>query len=230
MAKSRIVVAIGTSLRDKDLISAFNYNSNNCVVLLVDSEPSVARDRIEEVTCVPLKADTKDFLSVSTERLVALVNDCIEDSDFSAVTVRVEEFAKSEIEKLSQWMSMSAEQREALAQIQSDCSESTKLKALQALHGIADVGVVQAISKMCNAENSPLVRKASAGCLGLSGTYVAVRALRENTVNDPLPDVRLEGYLALKNLGGKEAFLALDEARSKWPNDRYFDMRGGANS
>ena len=93
MSRSRIVVAIGTSLRDKDLVSALNYNSQGRVVLLVDVEPSVARERIEGIRCVTLKANARDFLLVSTERLVELLDQCSEEEDPDLVLRAVEGFA-----------------------------------------------------------------------------------------------------------------------------------------
>ena len=223
MSKSRIVVAIGTSLRDKDLISAFNYNAQNCVVLLVDIDPSRAREQIQGSRCITLRANTKDFLCVSTDRLVALLDNCAEEDDDAVVVRRVEEFAKEEIETISQWVSMSESQRGALDLIQTDCGEEKKLQALQTLRGIADAGVIDAVSKMCKEEHSALVRKAAAGCLGMSGIQLAVESLRKYTIKDPLADVRLEGYLALKELGGELAMSALDEARGRWPDDSFFD-------
>ena len=65
MARAKVVVAVGTSLRDKHLVSAITYNSNSIVLLIVDTEPSHAVARIPGVRCVTLKADANDFLSVS---------------------------------------------------------------------------------------------------------------------------------------------------------------------
>ena len=104
--------------------------------------------------------------------------------------------------------------------------ESNTMKSIQLLRGLADAGVVEAVSKLCKTSESPLIRKAAAGCLGLSGSRLAVAALSECAVNDPSPDVRLEGYLALVELGGEEVQGVLDAANKKWPEDSFF-ARGG---
>lgn len=210
-------------LRDKDLVSALNYNSEKRVVLLVDVEPSVARERIAGIRCITLKASARDFLIVSTERLVELLDSCSEEEDTDSVSRMVEEFAKNEIGTIAQWTSMNTDQRNALDIVQTSAAESKKVEALQALRGVRDTGVVEAVSKLCASSSSPAIRKAAAGCLGLSGSPQAVGALREHTLNDPLPDVRLEGYLALRELGYEEGLRALEGARARWPNDSYFD-------
>ena len=223
MSRSQVVVAIGTSLRDKDLVSALNYNSEERVVLLVDVEPSVARERINGIRCVTLKANARDFLVVSTDRLVELLDSCAREEHRDSVLRMVEDFAKNELGTIAQWASMNTEQRDALDILQTSSAESRKVEALRVLRGVGDPGVVEAVSRLCVSSGSPTIRKAAAGCLGLSGSSQAVGALREHTLNDPLPDVRLEGYLALRELGFEEGLVALDAARGQWPNDSYFD-------
>ena len=222
MSRSKIVVAIGTSLRDNDLVSALNYSGRNSVLLLVDTEPSVARNRIANLTCVTLRASGKDFLAVSTKRLIRLLSECSEEDEHGAIVRKVEDFADKEIRALSQWASLSDDQRLALSVVQRASGESNTMKSIQLLRGLADAGVVEAVSKLCKTSESPLIRKAAAGCLGLSGSRLAVAALSECAVNDPSPDVRLEGYLALVELGGEEVQGVLDAAKKKWPEDSFF--------
>ena len=224
MSASRVVVAIGTSLRDNDLVSAINYNARKSVVLLVDSDPGTARARIEDVSCVTLKANAQDFLEVSAERLVQLLEDCCDERDTKVVFASVDSFAREEVRKIAQWTAMSEEQRVALQVVQRDSSDAEKMRALQILRGIADSDVVHAVAGMCGKDNSALIRKAAAGCLGLSGSEQAVEPLRVHAINDDSPDVRLEGYLALRELGGKPGLKALDEARARWPGDGYFTV------
>ena len=202
VAKSRVVVAIGTSLRDKDLVSALNYSARRSVILLVDAEPSIAQSRIQDLRCITIKADSSDFLIVSTKRLVKLLDACAGEDEDSVVIQRVETFAREEKRKIAQWVTTSSDQRDALRVIQTEGTDSKKMNALQVLWGLGDADVVEAVSKMCRIDqSSPIIRKAAAGCLGLSGSHKAAEALREYTINDPLPDVRLEGYLALRETG-----------------------------
>ena len=224
MSGSRIVVAIGTSLRDNDLVSAINYNAKKSVILLVDSDPECSSQSYLGVSCVTLKADAQDFLKVSAGRLVQLLDNCSDEGDKDAVSKRVERFAREEVRKIAQWAAMSEEQRVALKVVQGDFKDTGKMKALQILRGIADADVVEAVAKMCGKDNSSLIRKAAAGCLGLSGSERAVEALREYSINDDFSDVRLEGYLALGKLGGEAGLKALEEARARWPGDSYFTV------
>ena len=222
MARAKVVVAIGTSLRDKHLVSAITYNSSSIVLLVVDTEPAHALARIPGVRCVTLRADANDFLNVSGERLIGLFGRCMAESDGPKIEAFVKEFAESEVEEIARWKSMTAEQRAALAAIGSGGSEPVIVRALQTLYGVADARAMQVVGKMCVPGNAQSVRKAAAGCLGLSGNPSVVTLLAAVAIGDNSPDVRLEAYLALDTLGTSNARDALADARRKWSSDAYF--------
>ena len=222
MSRTKIVVAVGTSMRDADLVSAFNFNAKDVVLLLVDKEPALARGRLPDVRSVVFKADAVDFFAVSIDRLIELFERCEPGMDRDVVFGLVDAFARGEVKQISQRESMNDEQRRALVVVSSDTGETELLKALQTLRGIGNDGVLEAVAKRCEPANSVLVRKAAAGCLGVSGNNWAVSALREYSIEDASPEVRLEGYLALERLSTEEAASALEVARRGWPEDRYF--------
>ena len=224
MSKTKIVVAVGTSMRDSDLVSAFNYNAENVVVLLVDKEPTIGRSRIPNVRNVGLKANAVDFFAVSTGRLIKLFECLKAELDGNAVANLVEEFVEGERKEISRWESMTEEQRVAFDAVSGESGETAILQALWRLRGIADSGVIEAVGKKCEPENSVLVRKAAAGCLGASGSGSAVGALRNYSILDSSADVRLEAYLALEALRSDEAVAALELARRSWPEDTYFEI------
>ena len=225
MSKTRVVVAVGTSMRDSDLVSAFKFNAGNVVVLLVDKDPAIGRGRVQNVACVPLRADAVDFFAVSTDRLVALFERCSPEMDKGSVLHLVEEFVDGEVNEISRRAFMSEEQREAYDVVTSDSRETDLLRALWRLRGIADGDVINAVAKRCEPNNTVEIRKAAAGCLGSSGNTSAVPSLRACSIVDPSADVRLEGYLALLRLGSDEGLAALETARRMWPEDTYFRNR-----
>ena len=169
-----------------------------------------------------LRADANDFLNVSGERLIGLFGRCMAESDGPKIEAFVKEFAESEVEEIARWKSMTAEQRAALAAIGSGGSEPVIVRALQTLYGVADARAMQVVGKMCVRGNAQSVRKAAAGCLGLSGNPSVVTLLAAVAIGDNSPDVRLEAYLALDTLGTSNARDALADARRKWSSDAYF--------
>jgi len=223
MSKTKLVVAIGTSLRDSHLVSALNYNADNIVILIVDIDPSGARERVPNLASVTLKASAKDFLTVSSERLVTLFEACLPLEGKEERTRMVEQFAETEAAKIAHWLSMTDEQRAGLNALRTPQENPQKvLDAVRLLHGVADGAVVSAIAEKCQSHFPASVRKAAAGCLGLSGNTSAVATLEATACTDLSSDVRLEAYLALDAFGTEECERALASARAKWPNDVYF--------
>ncbi len=144
------------------------------------------------------------------------------ESDRTKIEAFVKEFAESEVEEIARWKSMTEEQTAALAAIGSGGPEPVILRALQTLYGVADGRAMQVVAKMCESGNVPSVRKAAAGCLGLSGNPGVVTVLAAVAIGDESPDVRLEAYLALDALGTSDARDRLADARRKWSSDAYF--------
>ena len=222
MASARVVVAIGTSLRDSHLVSALRYSSSGIVLLVVDTEPAQAVSRISGVQCVTLRANAEDFLSVSRARLVDLFERCGTETDRNQVLSNVEEFAEQELREIARWKSMTEGQRKALAAIGAGGTEAVVLHSLRTLYGVSDTRAMEVVSKMCNPENSQSIRKATAACLGMSGNPGVVSALGTVASEDESADVRLEAYLALEEFNTDEARRALSDAGQRRPADAYF--------
>ena len=222
MARTHLVVAVGTSLRDNHLVSAMNYNVDRVVVLLVDTDPTHARDRIPNVTTVPLRADSRAFFQRSVARLVAAIQELNSETSRDEVRRVMEEFATNEVDALSRVASLTDSQQEALNCIVESDSEKEILGALQKLRGIAEERVIDAIGARTAAEFPVEVRKAATACLGLSGAASGIETLSRVAQRDRASDVRLEAYLALKALGKKDSLDALASARERWPRDAYF--------
>ena len=222
IASTQLVVAVGTSLRDNHLVSAMNYNVDKVVVLVVDTDPTHARNRIPNVATVQLKADSKAFFQRSVKRLVSAIQGLNGEKSRDEVRRVVEEFASNEADALSRVASLTDGQQEALNCIVESDSEKKVLGALQELRGIAEEKVITAISAMTAAECQVEVRKAATACLGLSGAASGIRTLGRVAREDRASDVRLEAYLALKALGTGSALDALASAGERWPRDAYF--------
>lgn len=227
LSRGGLVVTMGTSLRDKHLVSAMNFSSMKIVVLVIDPDPESAIQRLPaDVTSVALTADTSECLSVLSEPLVQLAERCASISDKSELSEEVYRFASEQDEMLRKWRAMTDEQREQINVLKGTGNDMDKIEAIHRLHGLSNIGVVEAVSALLTSEQSSEIRKAAAGCLGLSRNSDAVEVLANVATQDKSPDVRLESYLALCEIGDIEATEALESARSTWPEDPFFSQEG----
>ena len=228
MSRTKLVIAIGTSLRDAQLVSVINYRAPRVVVLLVDTHPESAAIQIPSVSTVKLRASAEEFLSVSSDRLVDLIETCAKETEIAAIEEHVSAYAEGEAEEIRHRSAMTVEQRDALGVVVSDDNEASLLVALQQLHGAAQSNVLNAVVARSLAPNVDSVRKAAAGCLGVIGGPTAVGALSKIATEDLSSDVRLEAYLSLRRMESDEAADVLARARQKWSHDRYFLTPAGA--
>lgn len=229
ISRTKLVVTIGTSLRDAQLVSAINYSAPSVVVLLVDTDPDSAATRIPSVSNVKLRASADEFLSISFDRLVELIETCAKESDMSSIKRHVINYAKCEAEEILHRSAMSGDQRDALDVVVAGDGEANLLVALHRLHGVAQSNVVDAVIARALVPNVDSVRKAATGCLGLIEGATAMNALSKIATGDPSPDVRLEAYLSLQRMEAVEAADALACAGRVWRHDRYFRQPvGGA--
>ena len=148
ISDTMLVVAVGTSLRDNHLVSAINYNVDNIVVLVVDTDPTSVKKRIPNVSSVPLKANAREFFENSIERLIKLFKRCSQVTEKQSVFNIVEEFAIKENNELSQRLLITDQQNSALKCIQSSTHNQNYelLTALQQLRGIADSRIFHAVA------------------------------------------------------------------------------------
>ena len=229
LSKGGLVVAIGTSLRDSHLVSALNFSSAKIVILVIDTDPESAIQRMPNVTSVALKADTSECLLALTESIFGLTERCASFSCTSELASEVRRFASEQDKVLRTWRTITEEQREQIAILQGTGNKMEKVDAIRRLHGLSDSGVIDAVSSLLRPIQPIEIRKAAAGCLGLSGSSDAIEVLAEVATQDDAPDVRLESYLALREIGGIEAKNALEKARNAWPEDAFFWEQGAAH-
>ena len=226
LSSGGLVVTIGTSLRDKHLVSAMNFSSANIVVLVIDSDPESAIQRMPNVTSVALRANTSECLLALFEPLAELAERCASISCTSKLSKEVRRFASEQDRVLHEWRTMTNKQREQINVLKGTGNDMDKIEAIHRLQGLQDTGVIEAVSALLTPEQPPEIRKAAAGCLGLSRNSSAVEVLANVATQDESPDVRLESYLALHEIGGIEATEALESARSTWPEDPFFFEKG----
>ncbi len=221
-------MAMGTSLRDKHLVSAMDFSSMKIVVLVIDPDPESAIQKIPNVPSVALRADTSECLLVLSKPLVELAERCVSISCMRELYEEVNGFAAEQDKMLRKGRTMTNEQKEQISILQSTGNDMDKIEAIRRLHGLSEIGVLESVSAFLTPEQPPEIRKAAAGCLGLSRSSDAVEMLANVATQDNSPDVRLESYLALREIGGVEATKALESARSAWPEDPFFWAEGTA--
>ena len=226
LSRGGLVVAMGTSLRDAHLVSAMNFSKDKIVVLVIDASPEVAINQMPNARVVPLKVDMAECLRSLSIPLVELAEKCAAISDNDDLFRTVSTFAAEQSDVLLASHGLSDEQKEQIGILKFADSEIDKLEAIRRLQGEYHPDIISAVAACAEEERSPAVRKAVAGCLGLSGSIEPVEVLTKLASSDESPDVRLESYLALQEIGGPEAMQALDLAKRTWPEDPYFREAG----
>ena len=222
LSRGGLVVAMGTSLRDEHLVSAMNFSKEKIVVLLIDSAPELAIGQMPNMRTVSLTADMSDCLRYLSLPLVKLAERCATISKNAELFDVVNEFAAEQRESLRISKGMSEEQRQQIEVLKQADGELNKLEAVWRLQGAHHPDIMNAMAACLTQEQSPAVRKAVAGCLGLGNSAESVDVLAELATQDESPDVRLESYLALLEIGGKKALSALEMAKNNWPEDPFF--------
>ena len=227
ISKGGLLIAIGTSLRDKHVVSAINFNAMDVVALIVDPEPEGAIQMMPNVSSVPLRADTSECLSILREPLAELAERCVSIPCPRRRTHEVKRFAQEQDGVLRNYRTITEEQRNQMGILNGAATDLDKIEAIYRLQGSSDPGVIKALSELLfESEHSPELRKAAVGCLGLSRCADALEVLTSIATEDHLPDVRLESYLALREIGGDRANEALKNAQKRWPEDPFFAQKG----
>ena len=222
LSKGGLVVAMGTSLRDGHLVSAINFSRERIVVLVIDSAPELAVNQVPDLCTVSLTADLSDCLKYLSLPLVELAERCSIISEKQKLFDVVSEFAVEQRHMLGMLREISEEQREQLEVLRQSSNDLLKLEAIGCLQGVHHPDIMEAVAACVVQEESPEVRKAAAGCLGLGRNADFVHILAEAAACDKEPDVRLESYLALREIGGDSAIIALEMAKRHWPEDPFF--------
>ena len=222
LSQGGLVVAMGTSLRDAHLVSVMNFNRDKIVVLVIDNAPTQAICQIPNLRAVALKADISDCLRQLSAPLLKLTEQCASISENATRFDVVNRFVAEQEKLMRIAEGMSEEEQQQVAVLQRPDSDLSKLEALRRLQRTHHPDVMNAVAACLKEEQSPAVRKAAAGCLGLVESAESVDVLAELATQDELPDVRLESYLALRKIGGNKALNALEVARKNWPEDPFF--------
>ena len=222
LSRGGLVIAMGTSLRDAHLVSAMNYSNKKIVVLVIDNEPELAIKQIPRVKSLPLKVDMSECLKTLSLPLVELAERCAGTSSTGEIFEEVSRFVTEQTERLRGWHKISEKERDQIEMLRNGDNEVNKIEAIRRLQGLSNPEIVDAISSCLMQEQSPAVRKAAAGSLGLSKNSKAVDVLAYLAAHDNSPDVRLESYLALREIGGDESRKALEIAEGNWPEDPFF--------
>ena len=218
-----LVVAIGTSFRDAHLVNAMNFSAADIVVLVIDEDPEAARQRIPRLTSVPLRVDTTECLVTLCEPLVGLAEQCASVAQTDEVLEEVSRFAEEQAGILRARGSLTEEQRSQIAILEGDGDYVPKMESILHLQGVSDSAVIEVLSTTLRSPESHLdLRKAAAGCLGLSGCDAAVEELAGIATEDDSPDLRLECYLGLREIGGNRAIEVLKTLQKTWPEDPFF--------
>ena len=217
-----LVVAMGTSLRDAHLVSAMNFNRKKIVVLVIDEAPDLAISEMPNVRTVSLKADMSECFKYFNLPLVELAERCAAIADSGELFDIVNKFSAEQSDLLRVSRGMSDEQRQQIDILRQADGQMSKLEAIRRLQGVRHPEIMSAVASCLTQETLPAIRKAIAGCLGLSKNPEFIAALADLANLDHSPDVRLESYLALQEIGGKAAMDALAVAKGSWPEDPFF--------
>lgn len=222
LAKGGLVIAMGTSLRDAHLVSALNYSCENIVVLVIDSDPNFPIGQIPKVKTVGLKIDLYEFLKTQYDSLIELVEHCAKVSELEDIFILAKQYAETQTKIVAGRQGITKEEEQLIDTLSRVNDVATKLEAIHLLHGRSHPEIVRALTSCLETDQSSAIRKAVVGCLGLGGSAEAVEILGHVASQDDATDVRLEAYLALREIGGKDAIKALETAKENWPEDPFF--------
>jgi len=220
LSRARLLVVIGSSLRDDHLVGAIEFRRESLAVLIVGRKSRESAQRLQGVVVAPLEADSDSFLRFGLEEFRTLRQAVATVEDKNDVDEAVKDFASREEKRIEEAAGLPADVQTALADLQGDIP-TKQLKALEAVRGSGHPGVTSAVARVLSTSLDVDVRVAAAGCLGVGPVTDAVPALRAAALSDPAASVRLEAALALNGIRTPEALAALEERRSARPR-RWF--------
>jgi hypothetical protein len=206
----RVLVVIGTSLRDEHVVGAVGYRLHQMSVLVVSPDAdSVSKLLQSEAARIvhSLQATAGDFLTVSVGALGELIQEVVAIDDPGERDAVVAGFVSRERTRIADWKGLTDEQRGMVRDLGSGDVEA-QLAALNGLRGVPHREVVEATLSLLGA-TTPAVRSSAAGSLGLCDWDGAVPQLESLAVGDSDGGVRLEAALALKRIGTISARAAL---------------------
>jgi hypothetical protein len=223
LAKAKLLVVVGSSLRDDHLVGAIEFRRASLTVLLVGRQGRESAARLQNISAIPLEADSEDFFRFALEGLKELRESVASIDDKTTLDAVVEEFARRESTRIEELVTLSPELQEALMNLQEDKSVVAALEAIDIVRGSNHPTVTSALAKLLSSSSNDDLRLAAAGCLGQAKLVDAIPQLRTASMADSSPAVRLEAALALSLIGTSEAMDALNERRSARPDDVFID-------
>lgn len=219
LARTRVLVVLGSSLRDEHLVSTITYRAEDLVVLVIGRGASEAARRLGATRVVVLSASTEPFLRVGAGPLVELLDGLEETAEASDVQGAIEALARDLETRIGEWLALTDEQRVLVSRLDED-DWVVQLASLRGLRGVAHPEVVQKVRGMLGSQNRD-VRVAAAGALGIARANDGVDRLLDLAVTDDDPGVRLEAALALSEIGTAAARAALEQRAERRPTDDF---------
>jgi HEAT repeats len=219
LATTRLLIVVGSSLRDEHLVSTITYRGQDLVVLVIGRSASDAARRLGDARVVVLNAATEPFLRVGSRPLAQFIDELDAGLTAAEVQAATEAFARDLEARVSEWLALTDEQRALIAQLD-DEDWVVQLASLRGLRGIAHPAVVQKVLGLITSENRD-VRVAAAGALGLARANDSVDRLLDLAVSDEDAGVRLEAALALREIGTAAAQTALEQRAERRPDDGF---------
>lgn len=222
LSKAKLLVVIGSSLRDDHLVGAVEFRRESLTVLLVGRQSRDTARRLQNVVAVPLEADSEAFLRFGLDPFSTLRQSVAELQEKDAVDIAVREFAAREEARIEEAVGLPPDVQKALADLREN-KPAEALEALEVIRGSNHPTVTAALTALLSSSLSADVRLAAAGCLGVARSSEAVPQLRTAAISDSAAAVRLEAALALAAIGTAEALAALEERKSARADDAFID-------
>ncbi len=217
LSRTRLLILIGTSLRDEHIVGSFAYHSSRLSVLIVGPHAEGLVARLRGIMVDALSVSAEEFLTVSGDSLRGLVEEAVGVEDPATRAEMIHAFAETERHRIAEWRGLTDTQRRLVKDLERK-DLNRQLAALESLRGVAHSEVMEATLPLLGAESVEL-RSSAAGSLGLAREDGAVQMLERLAIEDPDRVVRLEAALALQRIATPSANEALDRLKAARPEE-----------
>jgi hypothetical protein len=217
LSRTKVLVVMGTSLRDEHIVGAIRYHANDLCVLLIGSRAEELISRLPGMAVEALSVTTEEVLTVSAEALGDLVGEAVKLDQLEKRSELLHGFVERERQRIAEWRGLTDDQRNAVRELESG-DMVRQLAALEVLRGLAHPQVMRATLPMLGADG-PELRSSAAGSLGLARDESAIEQLEHLAIQDPDRLVRLEAALALKRIASARANQALNLLKEARPDE-----------
>ena len=197
LARTSLLIVMGSSLRDEHLASSIRFRADQLVVLVVGRGAQNAAARLASNRTVALEA-SDDFLLNCTPALIQLLEAADAAQPVDELAVAVERFAEEQSDLLARIVELDDEARRSLGETRS-ADPLTVLRALSGLRGKANETLTDATLGLLTHPDAE-VRCAAAGNLGAVAITNTVEPLARVALEDPSDLVRIDAALALNQV------------------------------